>query len=65
MPKSYYEIGNKLLSLLHLLLKKKNHCEPVRIPIWKLHVLCKKVSAFQNKYKIENRSGGRPSKTHF
>ena len=34
----------------------KNHCESVRIPIWKLHVLCKKVSAFQKKYKSENQS---------
>ena len=52
----------------HLLLKKKkkkNHCEPLRIPIWRLHVLFKKASAFQKKYKIENRSGGRLSKTHF
>ena len=27
----------------------KNHCEPLQILIWKCHVLCKKVSAFQKK----------------
>ena len=37
----------------------------MRILIWKLHVSCNKVLAFKKIYKIQNRSGGRPSKTHF
>ena len=47
----------KFLLLLH-------HCEPLRIPILKVHVLCKKSQLYKKKYKIENRNGGKPSKTY-
>ena len=47
--------------------KKENHRKPLWISIWKLHVLCKKVSVIRKKniYIIENGSGSRPPKTHF
>ena len=51
---------------LHLLLKKKKIIvNPSESQSENYMPYVKKVSAFQKKYKTENRSGGRPSKTHF